>query len=186
MLSLRKMREADLQNVLAWRNRQDVRAGMFTSHEISWSEHTSWFNRVNNDTSKRILIVEINGEPSGVVNFTNVDTKAQTAFWGFYSRNPAERGIGSVLGFLGIDYALENLGLRKIKADVLESNKRSVAFHRKMGFQLEGVLREEHFDGERAFDVLRFAILRRDWNAFQKPHFYKVLTEKFGDYRYEL
>lgn len=44
---LRPMTEADLAQVLAWRNHPDIRANMYTQHEITMAEHRAWWDRMH-------------------------------------------------------------------------------------------------------------------------------------------
>ena len=64
---LRRMTHGDLERVLAWRNHQDVRRYMYTQHEISLAEHTSWFERASRDDSRHLLVFEIEGVPLGFI-----------------------------------------------------------------------------------------------------------------------
>ena len=40
---LRAMTESDLPRVLSWRNAEDVRKNMYTSHIITEPEHRAWW-----------------------------------------------------------------------------------------------------------------------------------------------
>ena len=56
-------------------------------------------------------------------------------------------------------------GLWGVCGQVLASNTASLAFHRRLGFAEEGVLRQQHrsADGAHYHDVLCFGLLRADW-----------------------
>jgi UDP-4-amino-4,6-dideoxy-N-acetyl-beta-L-altrosamine N-acetyltransferase len=155
---------ADLEAVRAWRNLPDVRASMFTRHEISQEEHAAFFARALRDPTKRYLICsDAAGGDFGLASFVSIDANHGTAEWGFYRNDRPGVQAGSWLGVLALDAAFDDLGLVKVSADVLDWNDRSLTFHERLGFLHEGTFRAHHLrDGVR-HDVHRLAVLRDDW-----------------------
>jgi RimJ/RimL family protein N-acetyltransferase len=88
------------------------------------------------------------------------------ADWGFYRAPEAPNGSGLRMGRAALDWAFETLSLHKLCGQVIADNPRSLAFHRKLGFQLEGVLREQYHDGTHYFDVHCFGLLRHEWQHY--------------------
>lgn len=159
---LRTMTESDLEMVWQWRNHPEVRRFMFTSHEIRWEEHLSWFRRVQSNNDVRLLIFESNNLPVGFASLTK--NRHQTiADWGFYLAPEAPRGSGRRLGEAVILHGFQTLHLHKLCGQALAFNERSIRFHRALGFKEEGCLRDQHFDGQRYHDVLCFGLLENDW-----------------------
>lgn len=64
-----------------------------------------------------------------------------------------------------IDYGFSNLGLNKIEATVGVNNARSSGLLRKLGFHLEGTLRDYRNRRGVFGDSLFFGLLRREWHA---------------------
>ena len=52
-MSLRPLTKPDLSLVRSWRNAPEVRRNMFSSHEISDSEHLAWFARMEKEPQSR-------------------------------------------------------------------------------------------------------------------------------------
>lgn len=160
---LRPIGEADLAQILEWRNSPDVRVFMYTGHEISLSEHKAWFERIAHDRSRRSWIFEADGEPMGVVNLTRIDMTSREAHWGFYVRPGAPKGSGLRLGRLALAEAFGHLALNRLIGEVLASNDASLHFHRKLGFEHECILEAYHHDGDAAHDVHVFSLTRAAW-----------------------
>ena len=156
------MVEADLEQVLEWRNHPEVRNYMYSSHEILTNEHRAWFNKAKNSSGVALLIYEKSSQAQGFVNITRTRC-AEVADWGFYLAPDALTGSGSELGKLALNYAFTRLKLHKVCGQALGFNTRSIAFHKKLGFTEEGCLREHHFDGSQFHDVLCFGILSKEW-----------------------
>jgi UDP-4-amino-4,6-dideoxy-N-acetyl-beta-L-altrosamine N-acetyltransferase len=161
---VRLMTADDLEQVLAWRNHDDVRRHMFTQHEISLAEHTRWFERAAQDSSRQLLIFEIGTRPLGFVNLHRI-APGGIADWGFYIAPDAPKGTGQALGHTALQHAFTQPGLHKLCAQVLTANERSIQFHQRLGFRQEGILRQQHYDGRNYHDVVCFGLLAAEWQT---------------------
>lgn len=164
---LREMCDADLEMVLAWRNHPEVRRYMYTQHEIGLDEHRRWFEHCASNPLKHLLVFEHAGAASGFVSFTQM-SDGKIADWGFYIRPDAPRGCGRLLGQVALQHAFSALGLHKVCGQALAYNERSIGFHRRLGFEQEGILRDQYFDGERYHSVVCFGLLEPEWQARRK------------------
>ena len=164
---IRIMEHDDLEQVLAWRNAPDVRRFMYTQHQISLTEHSRWFERASQDPKRKLLIFEQGGKAQGFINLHEI-AAGGIADWGFYTAPDAPKGTGSQLGFAVLTYAFIQLGLHKLCGQVLAFNERSIQFHLRLGFQQEGVLREQHYDGEHYHAITCFGLLATEWKRLQR------------------
>jgi len=140
---------------------------MYTTHEIAMGEHRAWFEHTSKDPRKHLLIFEAGAEPLGFVNLTELNAHG-IADWGFYVAADSPKGTGFKLGLAALSYAFDTLGLYKVCGQALGFNERSIKFHRRLGFQSEGVLRDQHFDGVQYHSIVTFGILSHEWKALQK------------------
>lgn len=166
--SLRPIELSDLEKILSWRNDPEVRRYMYTQHVITLEEHRNWFERIANDRQKHALIFQMADHPAGFVSFSELPGGG-VAEWGFYTAPDAPKGMGYKLGCAALTYAFGQLEMHKVAGQALAFNTRSIQFHRDLGFEQEGTLREHRFDGERYHDVVCFGLVRQKWQE-------KVLT----------
>ena len=152
-----------LDMVRIWRNNPEVRENMYTNHEIGKKEHEQWFNELLTDSSRKFFIFELNGEPSGVIGFTQIDQVSNSASWLFYSGDTSKRGVGSLMETTALDYAFDEMKLNKLNCEVLEFNDAVIRFHRKHGFKIEGIFKRQYFKHEKYWDIYRLAIFKKDW-----------------------
>ena len=162
-IQLIRLTKKYLDLVFEWRNRADVRKNMYTSHEITKDEHLSWFERISQDKTKIYYIFELDNKPCGVIGFTDINMKSKSSSWAFYSGNPDIRGIGSLMEIAALDHAFNEMELEKLYCEVLESNSTVIKFHKKHGFQQEGIFKKHHFAEGNFWDVHRLAIFKNDW-----------------------
>jgi UDP-2,4-diacetamido-2,4,6-trideoxy-beta-L-altropyranose hydrolase/UDP-4-amino-4,6-dideoxy-N-acetyl-beta-L-altrosamine N-acetyltransferase len=164
---VRPMQVQDLHTVLAWRNHPAIRQHMLTQHEISLEEHRAWFERSTQDPHKKCLIVEEENVALGYVYFSGVQIGA-TAEWGFYTAPDAPKGSGKKLGQASLDYAFNNLGLKKVAGHVLAANLGSIKFHQKLGFQSEDLLSTPQSSGNRNPELKSFVLTSEEWKIRQE------------------
>jgi UDP-4-amino-4,6-dideoxy-N-acetyl-beta-L-altrosamine N-acetyltransferase len=160
---IRLLRGEELPMLLSWRNHPEVRRFMFTQHEIGFLEHRQWFDRVSQDFSRRLLIVEEAQTPIGYVQFANV-TDGGIADWGFYARPNAVKGTGQKIGKTALNYAFKLLNLHKVCGQAIETNHVSIDFHAKLGFTKEAFLRDQKKINGEYLSLICFGLLAKEWH----------------------
>jgi UDP-4-amino-4,6-dideoxy-N-acetyl-beta-L-altrosamine N-acetyltransferase len=184
VIKLRPMQELDEEKVLTWRNQPEVRKNMYTSHEISRQEHENWFRKVLLDPTKKYFICQNHNEDIGVVWFFDLDLRAASASWGFYSGCINQRGLGTFMERAALKYAFEVLELRKLSCEVLDFNQAVIRLHRKHGFRIEGIFKKEYYREGLYYDIFRLALNREDWTHMQSEiHFANLELYKLGSNR---
>jgi len=161
---LRAMTVADLKSILELRNHAEIRRYMFTQHEISIEEHTSWFEGASQNPALDLLVLELDGQCCGFVQFKETNFRG-VVDWGFYVALDAPKGTGRKLGLAALSHAFKKENLHKICGQALLWNKPSISFHKSLGFTQEGVLRSQHFDGAAYHDLICFGMLKSEWIA---------------------
>ncbi len=161
--SIRLMTSDDLDRVLAWRNHEDVRRYMYSQHLISAKEHQNWFEKSASDPLRHLLIFQQDDISSGFVHF-NLQANQRIADWGFYLAPEAKKGTGSLLGLHALNYAFHQIGLHKVCGQALNFNQQSIRFHLKMGFQQEGILKDQYVDEQQGYhSIICFGLLAAEW-----------------------
>jgi UDP-4-amino-4,6-dideoxy-N-acetyl-beta-L-altrosamine N-acetyltransferase len=161
---IRNVNEKDLPMLLEWRNHPDIRQFMFTTHLIESSEHNRWFETANQDKSRRLLIVMESENPLGFVQFSKVEAGG-VADWGFYVRPNSPRGKGKLVGIAALNHAFINLKLHKVCGQAIASNNLSIKFHQRLGFQLEGLLRDQYFNDDKYQNIYCFGLIIDEWKS---------------------
>lgn len=176
-VKLRPMLEKDLGKVLSWRNKDSVRKNMYTSHVITMEEHRSWWVKQSNLRSTRLLIAALDGLDVGVVTFSDYSGEGGLATWAFYAGDVDLKGIGSMMEAAALEYAFNELKVRKLECEVLDFNMSVVRLHMKHGFRIEGISRSGYQRGENICDIYRLGLLNKDWIRYIKP---MILEGKAG------
>ena len=59
-----------------------------------------------------------------------------------------------------IDYAFDELNIRKIDLSLLSDNAQALALYKKYGFVQEGLLKDEQYKNEKYHDVILMALMK--------------------------
>jgi RimJ/RimL family protein N-acetyltransferase len=139
---LRPATPDDVDDIRKWRNHSDVRSVSLTTHHIGVEEHVAWFAAATTDPTRRVLIFEHAGVPSGVVNFT--DVRDGHGAWGFFLDVDGLADRDEMLpawlriGVETIAYAFDDLGLDELTGEVLAHNIVVRQMNRRLGFTETG------------------------------------------------
>ena len=74
-----------------------------------------------------------------------------------------EKGIGTWATKMTCAFAFEHLKLHRLELNVFSFNPRARKVYLKVGFKMEGILRDAVLDGDRYADDILMAILEDDW-----------------------
>jgi RimJ/RimL family protein N-acetyltransferase len=96
-----------------------------------------------------------------LVRFDWQHRRCELGFW----LAPAERGRGVVrrASTLALDWAFNDLGMRRAELTTTPDNEGAQAVARSLGFTREGEMRARNFERGRAVDVVWYGLLREDW-----------------------
>lgn len=120
--------EAELEQVLQWRNRADIRRNMHQDTEISLPQHQEWFNRLQQDNHKHFFVFYQDNRAIGVLNFSMQNTAVLE--WGCYlGELNVWPGSGLLLEIAALDYAAARPEIQHLYAEVLSFNLSVLKLH---------------------------------------------------------
>ena len=105
----------------------------------------------------------------GVVSLSNIDFMNRKAEFGIMIGDKAARGkgYGTEACALIVRHGFERLSLNKIYLGVHAHHQAAIRSYEKVGFQQEGILREEVLMNGQYFDVVIMSLLARDFRTHQ-------------------
>jgi [ribosomal protein S5]-alanine N-acetyltransferase len=140
----------------------------------SLEESERWITQILDGLEKRIAIVWAitlmdKNYAIGSACFWNFDPSFHTAELGYeMNRNYWGRGLMSEALTPIIGFGFDEMGLHRIEALPLAVNDPSKNLLVKLGFTLEGCLRDRAFFRDKFIDQLYFGLLKEDWNRSRK------------------
>jgi UDP-4-amino-4,6-dideoxy-N-acetyl-beta-L-altrosamine N-acetyltransferase len=136
--------EEEKELVLAWRNFEGIKKWMYTDYIITKKEHNVFLKHLKKNSQTYFFLVKDQDDNYlGVISFKRVNFRNRNAYFGIYS-NPDSKvtGLGRLLDNIAKDFAFKILHLHTLKLEVIESNVQVINLHKKMGFEIEGRLKE--------------------------------------------
>ena len=84
---------------------------------------------------------------------------------GLGERDNWGKGYGAEAAQLVLNFAFNELNLRRVQLTVFSYNERAIALYEKLGFVREGVYRQYLQRDGRTYDMILYGLLRREWQA---------------------
>lgn len=134
-LELRRLEQADIEQVRQWRNDPAVSQFMQSRTLITPEMQSRWFAGLDRDR-QFFYIVQAQGRDVGLVNLKDYDASARRAEGGIYIADTRLRdghvGLAAVLAMY--DWGFLELGLETVVAHILSTNSRAIRFNQALGF----------------------------------------------------
>jgi RimJ/RimL family protein N-acetyltransferase len=169
---LRAIERQDLPRYVAWFNDPEVRRGLAQIFPLSQSLEDQWFEHtLTLEPHERPFSVDVRRGRGwvhigscGLFRFEPYSRNAELGimigekrFW--------DRGYGTQAVRLLLGHAFDTLNLHRVFLRVFASNPRAIRAYEKVGFILEGRLREDRFADGGYEDTLLMSVLEHEWRA---------------------
>jgi [ribosomal protein S5]-alanine N-acetyltransferase len=106
-------------------------------------------------------------KPLGKINLFDYNPRNHSAEFGYYlPETNRNQGLGSIMAeqLINISLADAVLDLNKLYATTSSNNIPSIKLLTKLGFQLDGRLREHYWIGVHRYDQCVYSILKSEWH----------------------
>ena len=97
----------------------------------------------------------------GLFKIDKVIRKAEVGYW--ISKKEAGKGITQTSVIAILKYAFEALDLNRVEARIATLNEASKYLVKSIGFQLEGVMRQDSFINGEFYDMEVYGILKNEF-----------------------
>ena len=148
MISYRPHLKEDIPLRVEWLNNPKIKFyvyGYAEKENTSFDKQLAWFEEYEKDQTKSFFTILWDNTPIGVVGLTNIDLKNKKAkvFIMIGADEFRGRGIGKRAMNYIIQYGFREFDLHKISLEVFEENKSAIKCYESVGFQTEGILKDE-------------------------------------------
>lgn len=170
-LAIKPIRIDDAEGMFQIKSLPEVTYGYGQEPHRSLEDTKKWILRCLDDHMNRLAIVWV------ITKKNEIEIIGSCCFWNFgpgmkcaelgYELHPSSwhQGIMSEAAKEVVRFGFEDLGLHRIEADPLSINGPSQNVLVKLGFKLEGTLRERQLFHGRYLDQLYFGMLKEEWTG---------------------
>ena len=148
-------------------NHPDPRETLYYALPTSIDTHLGRINQKKEDHST-IFFTICSIEPDqalGCTALVRIDWigRMATFYLAIAEKDKWSKGFGKETTQLMIDYGFATLNLNRIQLHVSVKNKHAVELYKKVGFSIEGTLRQAMFHHNRYDDFYLMALLKEEW-----------------------
>ena len=165
-IRLRPMEEADIKLKVDWFNDPQINKTLVVTEKFELEKSIQWFKKAAKDRSRSDFVIETDqGKTIGLVGLMHIDNIHGTAeiYIVIGDKNYWGKGVMLEAEKLFIGWAFYKFDLHKITAPSLAENVASIITMKKLGFKIEGTLREEKFLQGRRVDIIQLGLLRDEF-----------------------
>lgn len=163
---LRLMEKSDVKYKVGWVNDPEVRRTLFFQ-EVSELGTEQWLMKVTSDNTRSDFVIceKDNDIPIGFASVVNIDLRNSSAetYICIGNKNYWGKGIGTEVKKVLLEYVFLELGLNRTYAYNWAANESMKKINKKLGFTLEGVLRQDRFSNGEYKDRALFSMLREEY-----------------------
>lgn len=168
---LRRIERDDLPRLVAWMNDPAVRENLHVTYPLSLAHETEWFEAtLKQEPAAQPFVIEapaLSGGidewvPIGTTAFHAVSWRTRAAEFGIVlgDRSLWGKGYGTDAARTLMRWAFGELNLNRVWLRVFEDNVRAIRSYEKLGFRIEGRLRQDRFHEGRYSDTIIMGLLR--------------------------
>ncbi|MBN1230617.1 MAG: GNAT family N-acetyltransferase [Anaerolineales bacterium] len=170
-IRFRGAERTDLPTFVRWFNDPEVRENLLLYLPMSLASEEQWFeSMIKRPPYEQVLCCEVKKDDGwfliGNCGFASVDLRSRNAEIGISigEKDYWDQGYGTEMMQLMIRHGFETLNLNRIMLRVYDTNPRARHVYGKVGFMMEGTLRQEIYKNGEYIDVHIMAILREEWD----------------------
>jgi RimJ/RimL family protein N-acetyltransferase len=166
------LRPLDLEDIAAltmWLNDPEVTRNMLIYRPLTRMAEEAFLRKISESESDFVLgmMVRETEQFIGVAGLHHLDVRNRHVSFGICvgEKSAWGKGYGTETTRLMVRHAFDTLNLNRLWLHVYEYNERAVRVYQKVGFQIEGRLRQDTFRDGRYWDTIVMAVLREEWGA---------------------
>lgn len=167
-----------IEQMRKWRNDPSMRKYFREWKDITPDKQEKWYSEMGNNSNAKHIYFQImakdglsNSDEASIKNrrligccgLLNTDWRLRSSELSIYI-NPAEQGTGKGKETLNLlmDYGFSEMNLNKIWGECYDNNN-AIELYKKVGFVVEGIIRDSYFHGGKYGNSYIFSILEKEW-----------------------
>jgi [ribosomal protein S5]-alanine N-acetyltransferase len=166
---LRPLEREDAEQCVAWFNNPEITRTLLAYRPINLQAEHEFLDKAPQSEHDLVLGIAVRDSNRliGGTGLHQIDFKNRHAGFGITVGAKEEwgKGYGTEATRLMVQHAFETLNLNRVWLHVYEYNQRGLRVYERIGFQKEGVLRQDTYREGRYWDTIVMSILRAEWDV---------------------
>lgn len=182
--TLRRITEDDLEIIMNWRMSENVTRFMNTNPILTLEGQKKWLNSLEKDNKSRNWLIEVDGNPAGIINLIDINWNKGNTSWGYYIGEEKLRSLNLAISLeMSLyDYCFDILGFKEIHNEVFKCNEGVWKLHIACGCRVVKEVQGEVEKDGISYDIVHLSITRDEWFELRKNKKYeKIKFDIFQD-----
>lgn len=177
-VKLREIQESDLENIMRWRMDEEITRYMNTNPKLTLEGQRKWFASIRDNEDVRYWLIEVNGEPAGVINLTGLLKASGDLGWAYYVGEKRLRSMKTALSLemSMYDYVFDTLGKQSVYGDVFTLNQGVIALHKLCGCEIVEEKKNHVCKDGVYYDVTFMRMTAERWKSIRQDKKYEKIT----------
>ena len=177
-VTLREIRESDLENIMRWRTDPEITKYMNTNPKLTMEGQIKWLASIRQNSDVRYWMILVDGKEAGVINLTGLTNPDGNLGWAYYV---GEKSLRSIMTALSLemsmfDYIFDELGKNAIYSDVFTLNQGVIRLHLLCGGEIVEE-KKNHITKEGiSYDVTFTRMTKEIWNSIRHTKKYEKIV----------
>lgn len=176
-VTLRRIQESDLENIMRWRMDEDITRYMNTNPKLTMDGQKKWLEAIRHNKDVSYWMIMVDGQEAGVINLTGLTNPTGDLGWAYYMGEKKLRSIKTALALemSMYDYIFDILQKKALYSDVFTLNKGVIQLHLLCGCEIVEE-KHNHVCKEGIFyDVTFMRMTRERWMEIRNTKKYEKI-----------
>lgn len=177
-VTLREIKESDLENIMRWRMDPDITRYMNTDPKLTLESQKKWLASISGNPDVRYWMIQVDGREAGVINLTGLTREDGILGWAYYIGEKRLRSLKTALSLeMSLyDYIFDNLYKTALISDVFTSNKGVIQLHLLCGCEITEEKKSHVSKGGQSYDVTFLRMTRERWQQVRAEKKYDRIS----------
>lgn len=177
-VTLRRITESDLENIMRWRMDEEITKYMNTNPKLTLEGQKKWLSAIRENPDVSYWIIMVDGQEAGVINLTGLTKPTGDLGWAYYMGEKKLRSIKTALSLeMSLyDYIFDVLHKNALYSDVFTLNQGVIRLHLLCGCE---IVEEKHNhvckEGV-CYDVTFLRMTREKWFELRTTKKYERIS----------
>ncbi|MGN1147783.1 MAG: UDP-4-amino-4,6-dideoxy-N-acetyl-beta-L-altrosamine N-acetyltransferase [Lachnospiraceae bacterium] len=176
-VTLRKIENGDLENIMRWRMDPDITRYMNTDPVLTMEGQIKWLASIEERSDVKYWLIEVDGKPAGVINVGGLDNPSGDCTWGYYIGEKKLRSLKTALSLeMSLyDYLFLELHKKNLYGDIFSENAGVIQLHLLCGSEIVEEKKNHVCKNGRYYDVTFMRMSAKRWEQLRPQKKYEMI-----------
>lgn len=177
-VTLRGIREEDLERIMRWRMDPDITRYMNTDPVLTPEGQRKWLASIEGRRDVRYWLILVDDQPAGVINVGGLNDAQGDCTWGYYIGEKRLRSLKTALSLeMSLyDYLFLELGKQNLYGDIFSQNSGVIRLHLLCGSEIVEEKKDHVCKAGQSYDVTFMRMSAEKWKRIRETKKYDRIS----------